>query len=312
MKEKKYVLPPPESITISGETADKLIKSANPAAALLYLYILKNGGELSLGEAGAKLKLGDAVYSALSELKNLGLVASEPIEITEREDVPPEYTAEDIEMSVNSGSAFGPLVKEIQHRLGKVLSGGDLIIFFGIYDYLGMPAEVIALLVSYCTEQYANKHGAGRKPSARMIEKEAYTWVRKEIFTLDAAEEYIRKQNEMDSRSNEVKSMLRIKNRGLSPTEEKYIFSWLEMGFEPEALAIAYDRTVVNTGELSWAYMNSIIKNWHNKGLRSPADILAGDVKSNKNRKIIIKEEKKDEKKEMEQISRFLEKMKQS
>ena len=55
MKEKKYVLPPPETITISAEAANKLIDSANPAAALLYLYILKNGGTLSSEQAAAEL-----------------------------------------------------------------------------------------------------------------------------------------------------------------------------------------------------------------------------------------------------------------
>ncbi len=312
MKDKKYVLPLPESIIISSETVDKLINNANPAAALLYLYILKNGGELSLGEAGEKLRLGDAVHSALSDLKKMGLVTSEPVEIPEREDVPPEYTAEDIQRSIDGGSAFGPLIKEIQYRLGKVLSGSDLIIFYGIFDYLGMPAEVITFLVNYCTEKYAKKYGEGRKPSARMIEKEAYAWARKDIFTLDAAEEYVRKLTEMKLLINEVKAMLQIKNRALSTTEEKYITSWLEMGFGVEALAIAYDRTVIKTGELSWAYMNSIVKSWHNKGLRTPADIIAGDGASKNNRKTPVKERIKDERKEMEQITRFLEKMKQS
>ncbi len=310
MKDKKYVLPPPESVLISGEAADKLIHSAHPAAALLYIYILKNGGELSISEAGARLRLGDAVYSALSELKRLGLVADDPVEITEREDVPPEYTAEDIEKSIKGGSDFGPLIKELQHRLGKILSGSDLVIFFGIYDYLGMPAEVIALLVNYCTEQHAKRHGEGRKPTARMIEKEAYAWARKEIFTLDAAEEHIRKLAERNTLTEQVKQALRIKNRALSPTEEKYILSWLEMGFGPETLGIAYDRTVVKTGELSWPYMNSIVKNWQSKGLRSADDILTGDAKPSRQTK--NSEGTAPDKTELERMKKYLNTLKQS
>lgn len=281
MKERKYVLPPPETIAISGEAAKKLIDSANSAAALLYIYILKNGGELSPEQAAAKLKLGDGIYPAMAELKKLGLIANEPETITERDDAPPEYSVEDIDRSIKSGSSFGHLVTELEHMLGKILSGNELKIFFGIYDYLGLPAEVIILLVNYCIELQTARYGEGRKPTVRMIEKEAYAWARREIYSLDEAEEHLKHISKISNMTEEVKKVLRIGKRALSPTEEKYIASWLEMGFGPDALEIAYDRTVVKTGELTWAYMNSIIKSWNSKGLRTAADILSCDKRPN-------------------------------
>lgn len=310
MKEKKYVLPPPETIAISGEAANKLIDSANPAAALLYIYILKNGGTLSPEQAAAKLRLGDEIYAAMAELKKLGLIASEPETITEREDVPPEYTAEDIERSVNSGSTFGPLVEELQHMLGKILSGNELKVFFGIYDYLGLPAEVIVLLVNYCIEQQEARYGRGRKPTVRMIEREAYAWARREIYTLEAAEEYLKHLAELSDMTEKIKKVLRIGKRALSPTEEKYIASWLEMGFDADALEIAYDRTVIKTGELTWAYMNSIIKSWNSKGLRTAADILSYDVRPSGTKKKTA--DKQPDKTELERMRKYLKSLKES
>ena len=49
------------------------------------------------------------------------------------------------------------------------------------------------------------------------------------------------------------------------------------MGFEEDALAIGYDRTVTNTGALKWSYMNKIMQSWHEKGLHSAAEIESGD-----------------------------------
>jgi DNA replication protein DnaD len=52
------------------------------------------------------------------------------------------------------------------------------------------------------------------------------------------------------------------------------------MGFSPEAVSIAYDRTVLKTGALKWPYLNSILKSWHQKGLHTPEEIETGDGSS--------------------------------
>ena len=50
-----------------------------------------------------------------------------------------------------------------------------------------------------------------------------------------------------------------------------------EQGFTQEALELAYDKTVTNTGQLKWQYMNRIIQSWQSKGLYTVAEIEAGD-----------------------------------
>jgi len=49
------------------------------------------------------------------------------------------------------------------------------------------------------------------------------------------------------------------------------------MGFEQEAVLLAYDRTVAKKGELAWPYMNRILENWHGKGLHTIPEIEKGD-----------------------------------
>ena len=68
-----------------------------------------------------------------------------------------------------------------------------------------------------------------------------------------------------------------IRGRALTPTESKYVASWLDMGFDNEAILIAYDRTVTNTGSLKWSYMNKILLSWHEKGIHTEAEILEKD-----------------------------------
>ena len=42
---------------------------------------------------------------------------------------------------------------------------------------------------------------------------------------------------------------------------------------------MAYERTCLNTGGLSWAYMNKILTRWKDAGLLTGEKIRTGDVK---------------------------------
>ena len=55
---------------------------------------------------------------------------------------------------------------------------------------------------------------------------------------------------------------------------------WQEMGFQPEAVALAYDKTVMNCREFKWPYCNGILKKWHAAGLHTAEEIEAGDRKA--------------------------------
>lgn len=70
---------------------------------------------------------------------------------------------------------------------------------------------------------------------------------------------------------------LQLGDRPPAPSEEKYILAWQEMGFGPEAVALAYDKTVLKCHELKWAYCNGILKKWNEAGLHTVEEIQAGD-----------------------------------
>ena len=55
--------------------------------------------------------------------------------------------------------------------------------------------------------------------------------------------------------------------------------AWQEMGFGPEAVALAYDKTVLKCHELKWAYCNGILKKWNEAGLHTVEEIQAGTAR---------------------------------
>lgn len=144
-----------------------------------------------------------------------------------------------------------------------------------MYHHLGLPAEVILELLHYCAELNRWLNGPDRRLTSRFLEKEAYAWANREILTLDQAEDYIRAQRQRHEAIGQVQEALGLPV--LSGTQQKDLADWLEQGFGEEAIAIAADRTVTNTGALKWGYLRKILQNWHDKGLHSPAEIQEKD-----------------------------------
>jgi DnaD/phage-associated family protein len=112
------------------------------------------------------------------------------------------------------------------------------------------------------------------------IEKEAYAWAEQGIDTLEEAAAFIQKQKLMNTKLEKLKSILQIRGRSLTQAEEKYANAWLDMGFAEDALSLAYEKTCLNTGGLSWAYMNKILQRWHEAGYHTAQQVSQGDKRT--------------------------------
>ncbi len=274
----------PALLSMPEQDAERLIAAGSGDAALLYIYILKNGGELSPARAAFDLKRSEReIGRAIERLADMGLLASDTAPAAEPRMLPaeelPEVKAEDIVRRTADSPDFKALVEETQRVYGRLLSTSELKTLFSLYDYLALPAEVIMLLLNHCAEETARRYGPGKKPSFRTLEKEAYSWVNREIITYDRAEQWLAELRRRHGQVNEVLSAIGIRGRDASPGEKKYIGGWLDMGFTPEAIAEAADRTITNTGDLKWRYMDGIIRSWDGKGLHSLEQIQNQDKK---------------------------------
>ena len=267
---------------ISAGAADRLIAAHDGDLALLYLYRQRTGRDDTESAARDLCRTLAEMDAAHEKLGRLGLLDGDtPAPAAPRTEprLPPaeelpEYRAEDLTRRCRDDSAFSALVGEAQKVLGHTLSTQDLKKLFGIYDYLALPAEVIMTLLNYCVSA-----SPGRRPTMRYIEKEAYAWSNREILTLEQAEDYIGERRRRREQSSLVAEALGIRGRALTATEGNYIAAWLDMGFALEPIALAYDRTVTNTGSLKWSYMNRILQSWKEKGLYTVAEIEAGDAR---------------------------------
>ena len=264
-----------QTLTIPADHLQKLLLAANPDAALLYLY-LAAGNDMALADRQLHLT-GSRLSCAAAALRQLGLWQDDkrqPLPLGEA----PRYTEEDVIRAVDKDDSFRSLYGEVQRQLGRNLNTEELKILLGFVRYLGLSGDVISLLVCYCKER-ARQKGSSRNPSLRTIEKEAYAWAEQGIDTMEEAVAYIQNQNHRRSRLGRLMGILQIRGRNLTPGEERYAQQWLDWGFQEDAIALAYERTCLNTGALNWAYMNKILSRWQEAGLLTLEQIQTRDKK---------------------------------
>ena len=265
---------PGSIVAMTDQAADRLLRLDNGDAALLYLYLLRKG-DLN-GHPWPQPRL-DAALSALNA-QGLAPKLAPRSDLPEQSAPPPEYHTEDITaVLADPANGFSALCDAVENLLGKKLNTTELKSLYTLYDHLALPMEVLLTLVNWCCEEMERKYGPGRKPFMSQIKKEGFIWARKGIDTLEKADAHMQRLTSLRSRESEVLRLLDITPRPLVDREKTYISAWDDMGFDNEAIRMAYERTVLKKQSMDWGYMNGILRRWHEKGLHTAAAIAAGD-----------------------------------
>ena len=174
----------------------------------------------------------------------------------------PEYSMAELSEYMKHGE-MKALLQTAQRKLGKPLTQQDISMIYGLYDWLGFPLDLIEVLFSYCVSD-------GFK-GMRYVEKVAMAWAEEGILTVDKAAEYI------EMRKTGFHAIMRAFGQsGRMPVdgEEAYMKKWLkEYEMSIDVIKVACERTVMQTGKVSFAYADSILKKWKDAGVKVPADI---------------------------------------
>lgn len=273
------------AFAVSREEAQRLIAAHDGDVALLWLFMRQSPGGTLEDAARALCRTRAELEAASEKLQRLLPTGAGPVKspaCKEKKAAPPipepaqelpQYTSEDLVQRSREDARWIGLLAEAQRVLGRKLNSSELKMLFGLYDYLALPPEVLMVLLHYCVANAPS----GNPPSMRFIEKEGYAWANREIMTLEQAEEYIAESQRQKEALGRTAKLLNIVGRPLSSSEKKFLLAWFGMGFGEEAIELAYDRTVTNTGSLKWKYMDGILKSWHKKGLRTPEEIRDKD-----------------------------------
>ncbi len=179
---------------------------------------------------------------------------------------------------LSQDKALSDLMHDVEFTLGGFLSSSDKATVVMMKETLGLPCEVIILLVNYCV--------SNGKGNMRAIETMAVKWSDKGIYTIEDADRMIEHLSLSNTAWHKVSKLFGIKNIGL-PTDAQlsYADTWCnEWKFSDDMLLEAYTRCVNSKGEYSISYINGILKKWHANKILNLDDLSAYDLKSKKKR----------------------------
>jgi len=263
-----------QQIPLSVLFVDKYMIKANPTYVKVYIYALRlsfdSSKSFSLDAIAESLDiLVSDVINALIYWDSQGVVkfsqngddyVLEFVDFSEEKKTEPKetpfkkptYTSREIDTTIKSNAELKQMYKVAESILGKPLSPSEVKTLYGFYDYLSLPADVILVIVEYCTSM--------EKTSVRYMEKVAINWSESGITNFDAAQAHLNALKEQNEIIGNIKKILQISGRKFTDSEMKYINDWLNnLKATPEQIKEAYDVTILNTSKLSYQYMNKVL-----------------------------------------------------
>ena len=173
---------------------------------------------------------------------------------------------EQIAVRLQECKEFSGLFAEAQAALGKTIGYDGQSVLIMMHDSYGLPFEVILMAIEYAVSQ--------QKTGFSSIAKIGKHWSEQGIDTLEGAMEYIEEHNVVNEAWNKLRSLTDITNRTPTSKQRGYLVAWVkEYGYSADIIYYAYEESVDRTGKMSMPYMDKIIRNWYEKGVKTPMDI---------------------------------------
>ena len=292
---------------------DDYLRMASPKAVKVLLYLMRNNGRIiSISTAADAVRVSEEdVEDAVSYWEQTGLITTDAVpscavkialaeesgstaKMTEPSEAitpAPEASGSEPAAKLKKSSSAGLTPKEIADRLAsspevKYLYAAAETIFASplnhtqqrslilMLDYYGLPADVILMLIQYCSS--IGKTGMG------YIETIARSWSEDGITDHTAAENAVMLMERSHTYSARLKSALEI-SRKLTSREQQYINSWAKSGISVELIVYAYEKSAEAINKLSFSYMDKMLMSWLADGITTPeAAAAASDGKKTK------------------------------
>lgn len=271
---------------------DKYMPAANATFVKVYLYGLRqcyqSTPRCDISAVSAALDILESdVIRAWKYWESVGIVSLIPSSETDSsnfgiefvdltmsvmpsEDKRPDYSFKEIAKQQELNKELKEMYHHAQTLLGKTLSQNDILALYSFYDWLSLPVEVILMIVEYCASL--------GKRSMRYIEAVASSWSDLGINTAEKANSHLLALEKNGRAKRKYKKMLGFNDRDLSDAEYSHLVEWSEnLGFSDDLIKLAYEKTVLKTGKVSFSYMNAILQDWYKNSIKTVEQVATED-----------------------------------
>jgi DnaD/phage-associated family protein len=185
----------------------------------------------------------------------------------------PKYTTAELGDLLEQRVEIAELLTECQNLFGKIFATHEINSVLGLTDYLGLSCEYVLILAThYCAWSKDNSV----RPSVRGFEKLAIAFFDREIVTVEALQEELVRQKQLQSVESKLRKLFGLGSRALSAKEKKAFSDWVHTyQYDMEMITLAFETGADASTDVSVPYVNSILARWHKEGIKTPADVQA-------------------------------------
>lgn len=167
------------------------------------------------------------------------------------------WTGTEIAQMKEESADIAELFEVAESHLG-ILNHSRLNSLIYMHEGLGLKKEVIITLISYCCMI--------EKTGTNYIETIAYSWAENNINTFEQAQEEVQRLTSSHEYVHKVMRILEVER--LAKSHEKMVEQWKNMNITDDMISHAYELTVRKFNNINFNYLNGIIVNWHEKGIK--------------------------------------------
>ncbi|MBQ2759088.1 MAG: DnaD domain protein [Clostridia bacterium] len=202
---------------------------------------------------------------------------------------PSKPTHEMIRKRIVESEEVRVLFSEAQQCLGKTIGMGDQASLLLLYDYYGLPIEII---LAIC--EFARTHN--KSHNMNYIYKMGVDWSEREIDTIERADAEFKKIEAVNGAWGEFCAVTGMKKSKPTSAQSKYLAIWIdEWKFPMNILSLAFEEmSKYKGGEINFQYMHKILSAWHLKNVKTPEDVqkLQADFADMQDKKYASKNKK--------------------
>ena len=266
------------SIQIPDVFFTEYLSYANGDYVKIYMYMIflaKYGKDIKVNDLAKKLQLplktiqeGIKFWEEQKVItkKNTGYVLNNLQEIELHKLYNPKITSSPEELEKTAKNQYRS--KAIENINNEFFQGimspswySDIDLWFKKYNF---DEEVMIALFRVCFN-----HSALHR---NYIQTVAESWAQNKVKTFNDLELYMEKQEKLKSIGHTISKKLNL-NRQLSQYEEGYVSRWnVDYGYNFDIIELALKKTT-SKSNISFEYLDKIITDWHERKLKTPAEI---------------------------------------
>ncbi|MBQ8895218.1 MAG: DnaD domain protein [Clostridia bacterium] len=180
------------------------------------------------------------------------------------------YDSATLSQAIKENEGFKLICQVAEQNMQKQLSKNDYSALYYLYDFCGMPSEVVCGIIEHCC--------AMDKRNSQYIYKVGVSLHDQGIDSYEKFEKYLAQRELANSNIGKLRKLFGMGDRALTSKEKKLFDCWfIDWSFSYEMVELAYEKTVDSTGKHSTTYMNGILRRWHESGFTTPEEVSSGD-----------------------------------